>query len=218
MWIQTFDEDGLGTGAIYSADGAGSSCRPSWWRSPSAPRGGPGRSSASRSSRASRPVRPDGHRRGGRADPGVPRHHRHRLAAVRAAGRRPRVPRQPGADPHRNAPGLDRASEAAAALDIGHDLGRAILNARTFEREHQLVEELQALDTYKSQLIATVSHELKNPLTSIIGHLEMLESLTRPDRRRPHVAGGHGPRRAAPAAGSSTTCCCSPRSATRTTR
>jgi signal transduction histidine kinase len=66
--------------------------------------------------------------------------------------------------------------EAHAALDIGRDLGHAILNARTFEREHQLVEELRALDTYKGQLIATVAHELKNPLTSVMGHLEMLES------------------------------------------
>lgn len=67
-------------------------------------------------------------------------------------------------------------AEATTALDIGHDLGRAILNARIFEREHQLVEELQQLDTYKGQLIATVAHELKNPLTSVMGHLEMLES------------------------------------------
>jgi signal transduction histidine kinase len=67
-------------------------------------------------------------------------------------------------------------SEATTALDIGHDLGRAILNARTFEREHRLVEELQALDTYKGQLIATVAHELKNPLSSVLGHLEMLDS------------------------------------------
>ena len=67
--------------------------------------------------------------------------------------------------------------EMSAALDLGHDLGRAILNARTFEREHELVQELRALDIYKSQLIATVSHELKNPLTSIVGHLEMLEQV-----------------------------------------
>lgn len=68
------------------------------------------------------------------------------------------------------------STEAEAALDIGHDLGRAILNARTFDREHRLVKELTALDVYKGQLIATVSHELKNPLTAIVGHLEILES------------------------------------------
>lgn len=68
--------------------------------------------------------------------------------------------------------------ETTAALDIGHDLGRAIANARTFEREHQLLKELQALDTYKNQLIATVSHELKNPLAAILGHLEILEGAT----------------------------------------
>jgi two-component system, OmpR family, phosphate regulon sensor histidine kinase PhoR len=68
------------------------------------------------------------------------------------------------------------AADATAALDIGHDLGRAILNARTFEREHRLVGELKELDDYKGQLLATVAHELKNPLSSVLGHLEMLES------------------------------------------
>ncbi|MBD8868280.1 sensor histidine kinase [Nocardioides donggukensis] len=65
--------------------------------------------------------------------------------------------------------------ECAAALEIGHDLGRALLNARLFEQERRLSEELKALDGYKSQLLATVSHELKNPLTGIVGHLELLE-------------------------------------------
>ena len=33
------------------------------------------------------------------------------------------------------------------------------------------------MDAYKSQLIATVSHELKNPLTSVVGHLGLLEDI-----------------------------------------
>jgi signal transduction histidine kinase len=67
--------------------------------------------------------------------------------------------------------------EADAAFDIGHDLGRAVLNARLFQREKQLLEEMRELDSYKSQLIKTVSHEFKNPLTSILGHLELMENV-----------------------------------------
>lgn len=70
--------------------------------------------------------------------------------------------------------------EADAALEIGRDLGRAVLHARLFARERQLVEELQALDHYKTELISTISHELRNPLTSIIGHLELLENVESP--------------------------------------
>jgi signal transduction histidine kinase len=76
--------------------------------------------------------------------------------------------------------------ECAALLDIGHDLGRAALNARTFEREHDLVTELQALDVYKSQLLATVSHELKSPLTAVTGHLELLQSGVIPISNQAH--------------------------------
>jgi len=65
--------------------------------------------------------------------------------------------------------------ERQAALELGHDLGRAMVNARTFERERHLLEELRELAGYKSRLIATISHELKNPLASILGHLELLE-------------------------------------------
>jgi signal transduction histidine kinase len=68
------------------------------------------------------------------------------------------------------------AEEIAAALEIGRDLGRAVLHARLYERERQVVQELQQLDRYKTEMISTLAHELKNPLTAIIGHLELLET------------------------------------------
>lgn len=66
-------------------------------------------------------------------------------------------------------------SEIDAAWEIGVELGRILLNARLYQRERHLVAELQELDRYKGELIATISHELKTPLTSIIGHVELME-------------------------------------------
>ena len=174
MWLQTFDEDGQGTGALYSSDGtkvelpdelvmvAENAARRAW--------------SLQRVEVVSRD-RPFGPTITTEQGDGI-------LAFLASIGIDSILFTPLGAGPEclgnlvltRAADQRDWTDhEAAAALDIGHDLGRAILNARTFEREHHLVEELQALDTYKSQLIATVSHELKNPLTAISGHLEMLE-------------------------------------------
>jgi signal transduction histidine kinase len=64
-----------------------------------------------------------------------------------------------------------------AVMEVGRTLGRVVLNARLYERERHLVGELQELDRYKGELIATISHELKTPLTSIMGHVELLEDL-----------------------------------------
>ncbi|HLN76985.1 MAG TPA: GAF domain-containing sensor histidine kinase [Nocardioidaceae bacterium] len=77
--------------------------------------------------------------------------------------------RRPGASPWTD-------EEVTAALEIGRDLGRAVLHARLYEREHRLVKELRQLDGYKTEMISTLAHELKSPLTAIIGHLELVES------------------------------------------
>ena len=64
-----------------------------------------------------------------------------------------------------------------SAVQIGHDLGAALITARALERERKLVQELQQLEDYRTQLISTLSHELRTPLTVISGNLEMLGEL-----------------------------------------
>jgi signal transduction histidine kinase len=174
MWLQTFDDDG-GRGAIYSADGSVIELTPELL---------PIAETAARRAwdiQEASVVAPDVPF----GDWLTPEQGELILAYLQGIGIHSILFTPLGAGPEclgnlvlTRAPGAAAWSDAEAtmALDIGHDLGRAILNARTFEREHKLVEELQELDAYKSQLIATVAHELKNPLTSVMGHLEMLES------------------------------------------
>jgi signal transduction histidine kinase len=68
------------------------------------------------------------------------------------------------------------AADVDAALEVGRDLGRALLNARALDRERELVRELKALDDYKSKLIATLSHELKSPLAAMLANIEFLQT------------------------------------------
>lgn len=66
-------------------------------------------------------------------------------------------------------------SESEAAREVAHDLTRAALNARAHEREQAWAKELRRLDLYRGQMVSTVTHELRNPLGVILGHLELLE-------------------------------------------
>lgn len=62
------------------------------------------------------------------------------------------------------------AAERETVLDIGHDLGRALLTARVFAREREVAEKLRRLDEYRRTFVRTLAHELKNPLAAIFGH------------------------------------------------
>ncbi len=65
--------------------------------------------------------------------------------------------------------------EIGAIHEAGRELGRLVRDVRIRRTERRLLGELRELDRYKGELIATISHELKTPLTSIIGHTELLE-------------------------------------------
>ncbi|MBG0833354.1 HAMP domain-containing protein [Planomonospora sp. ID67723] len=64
--------------------------------------------------------------------------------------------------------------EMEAVKVVGTDLGRGLDQARLYGRERELVKELRALDSAKTDFMSTVSHELRSPLTSIAGYLEIL--------------------------------------------
>jgi signal transduction histidine kinase len=67
------------------------------------------------------------------------------------------------------------AAEVDAVESIAADLGRGLSHARLYEAENRLVEDLKSLDAARSDFFATVSHELRSPLTSIEGYVEMLK-------------------------------------------
>ena len=73
-----------------------------------------------------------------------------------------------------------------AVESLAGDIGRGLEHARLYESQERLVAELESLDRAKASFLASASHDLRTPLTSIIGYVEMLADdqagLARPDQ------------------------------------
>jgi signal transduction histidine kinase len=77
--------------------------------------------------------------------------------------------------------------EGVAALELGHDLGRAIANAHATQRERHLLEELRELEEARHRFLRELTHEINNPMTVIAANAEFLaasELADERDRRR----------------------------------
>lgn len=68
-------------------------------------------------------------------------------------------------------------AEIQGARAVAGDLASAMVDARSMEQAIRLNEELRALDEYRTALIGTIAHELRNPMTVLTGHLELLEEV-----------------------------------------
>ncbi|MDP3891293.1 ATP-binding protein [Nocardioides sp.] len=173
MWLQVFDEQGLGPSTLHSRDGTIVDLPRRLKRFAE---------SAARAAWEQHQVAVSAH---GRRNPGLlpDDEHREVLDFLGSIGVRSMVlvplgagslclgslvlTRGPDAPPWSDI-------ELATAQEMGHDLGRALSNARLLEREKRLAENFRDLAAYRSQLVDTLAHELKTPVTSIVGHLELL--------------------------------------------
>ncbi len=66
---------------------------------------------------------------------------------------------------------LAAATITLAALSV---MSRHAALARLLEGQENLVQRLKEIDKQKSYMIQTMSHEMRTPLTSILGHLDLL--------------------------------------------
>jgi signal transduction histidine kinase len=73
--------------------------------------------------------------------------------------------------------------ESLAALELGHDLGRALANAFATQRERRLLEELRELEESRYRFLRELAHEINNPMTVIAANAEFLATNDLADER-----------------------------------
>jgi signal transduction histidine kinase len=78
------------------------------------------------------------------------------------------------------------AAERQAARAVARRVGTVVTRLEGRRRDQQVVDELRQLDQYRRDLVASLTHDLKTPLTAIALNTELLES-----DRRLEEAGSH---------------------------
>ncbi|MFD1211747.1 ATP-binding protein [Arthrobacter sp. GCM10027362] len=71
------------------------------------------------------------------------------------------------------APAWSRA-ETSLLQHVAGNLAHGLVQGHLITAQQQVVERLQELDTAKSNFVATVNHELRTPITSITGYLDLV--------------------------------------------
>ena len=66
------------------------------------------------------------------------------------------------------------ASEINAATTVASDVARLLLEARLMERQRALNVELRDVNDYRRDMVLTLAHELRNPVSVLFSHLELL--------------------------------------------
>ena len=66
------------------------------------------------------------------------------------------------------------ASEIDAATTVASDVGRLLLEARLMERQRALNVELRDVNDYRRDMVLTLAHELRNPVSVLFSHLELM--------------------------------------------
>src|SRR6478736_2804185 len=66
------------------------------------------------------------------------------------------------------------ASEINAATTVASDLARLLLEARLMERQRALNVELRDVNDYRRDMVLTLAHELRNPVSVLFSHLELM--------------------------------------------
>ena len=65
-------------------------------------------------------------------------------------------------------------SEINAAAAVASDLAGVVVDARIMERERRLVAKLREVNDHRRDMVVTLAHELRNPVSVLWTHLELL--------------------------------------------